>query len=814
MVNAVKDFRGKCENKALVKELEPWLKSLNDLANAGKDALESLIALEDKDMTTAWTKLSTASKYYNTMYTYLTVSDLPNVYAKAGSKRIAPFVSKVINAAKNQLTPLVNPGGAIISPALYARMGGTEVAETEDSKKMYDGDETTYASWQIKQQAGDYYGLDFGRVINVTDISILQAQKDGHHDIFHDAELQYSEDGERWKKIDARVDGDRITVDGINVKARYVRYYLKTAGYNGKPDYWTYVREFTVNKKAVQNDRVYTNIEALKKTPLTLDGTEISIRDLKSVTLKPSQYIGIKLEMPEAAKSFVKEVSTDAGLIFEYSFDALNWTVIKDSKELVGVKYLRLRNSSAKDVKVDIAKIGMDIKSLKPDAKLLQATIKNGLSEGAYLNVFDENLSTYILTKENPAKDSYITFDLGKTIEVYDVEAVTSDGLQRLYNAKIQISENNRDWTDVASVVNDNSVMEVPYRYVRGDAKGAKARYLRLYFTDNGKDKLKLHEIQINKKTEGGVVAAQITSNMAGNIGAVIDNDISTLFTQKTKAGDYIKYRVTENTNITQISVLQGKTGEGELYVTTPKGEQKLGTLKDVIAKFDTKDLGQISEICIKWTKESEATIHELAITTGNKQSDDIGEYVEPIIVDGGDEIEQNIALEKAVTVSGTSAGDKDHVNDGNVNTKWDSDAIKGNNAKESSWIYMDLGAEKEYAMNQVIVRFYNLIYPTKWKLQISDDAKNWTTVKELSKAPNGAAHPVETINLDTPVTARYVRLFFEELNSAAVGNGVGITEFEIYGKEKKDEVVDKEAVDEIIRSNEDYSDLKPILED
>ena len=281
------------------------------------------------------------------------------------------------------------------------------------------------------------------------------------------------------------------------------------------------------------------------------------------------------------------------------------------------------------------------------------------MSEGTYTNVFDGNLSTYILTKENPAKDSYITFDLGKTIEVYDVEAVTSDGLQRLYNAKIQISENNKDWTDVATVENDNSVMEVPYRYVRGDAKGAKARYLRLYFTGNGNDKLKLHEIQINKKTEGGVAAAQITSNMSGDVGAVIDNDISTLFNKKTKSGDYIKYRVTENTNITQISVLQGAAGEGDLYVTTPKGEQKLGTVKDVIAKFDTKDVGPISEISIKWTKESEASIHELAITTGENASDDIGEYVDPIIVDNGEEIEQNIAIGKKVEVSETTAGDK-----------------------------------------------------------------------------------------------------------------------------------------------------------
>ena len=86
--------------------------------------------------------------------------------------------------------------------------------------------------------------------------------------------------------------------------------------------------------------------------------------------------------------------------------------------------------------------------------------------------------------------------------------------------------------------------------------------------------------------------------------------------------------------------------------------------MKDVIAKFDTKDVGPISEISIKWTKESEASIHELAITTGENASDDIGEYVDPIIVDNGEEIEQNIAIGKKVEVSGTTAGDKNNVND------------------------------------------------------------------------------------------------------------------------------------------------------
>ncbi|MFR2835557.1 MAG: hypothetical protein ACLTCI_01155 [[Clostridium] nexile] len=50
--------------------------------------------------------------------------------------------------------------------------------------------------------------------------------------------------------------------------------------------------------------------------------------------MKPNNYVGIKLETPEAAKSFVKEVSAEEGLVFEYSFDALNWSEAKRSKTL------------------------------------------------------------------------------------------------------------------------------------------------------------------------------------------------------------------------------------------------------------------------------------------------------------------------------------------------------------------------------------------------------------------------------------------------------------------------------------------------
>lgn len=121
--------------------------------------------------------------------------------------------------------------------------------------------------------------------------------------------------------------------------------------------------------------------------------------------------------------------------------------------------------------------------------------------------------------------------------------------------------------------------------------------------------------------------------------------------------------------------------------------------------------------------------------------------------------------------------------NDGSTDTKWDSNFIeKGtNNAGQTAWLCIDLGGTFE--ISQVVVRYFNKIYPTSYILQISDNGTEWTDVKSLTKDNDGATYPIDTIDLDTPATGRYVRLYFKTLNTAAAGNGVGVTEFEIYGK-------------------------------
>lgn len=256
ILSAIEVFRKDCVNKALVAELDPWLNSLEDIATAGKAALESIFAIENDDASLAWESLSTASKAYDTAYSYFNPAEK---VSKAGSKRLYPFVTKVIGIAKNNLSPILNPSDTTINPSFIGVIGGKDAAADANAAKMYDGDEATFAEWRTVQVKDDYYGLDLGKVVKVTDIEILQGNQDGHHDIFHKAKLQYSTDKENWKDIEGAVvseNGCTITADGLDIQARYVRYYLYETGFGSKPDYWTYVREFTVNRAVPEYDRI------------------------------------------------------------------------------------------------------------------------------------------------------------------------------------------------------------------------------------------------------------------------------------------------------------------------------------------------------------------------------------------------------------------------------------------------------------------------------------------------------------------------------------------------------------------------------
>jgi len=782
---AIEEFKANCKNQGLVQELTPWLNSLTDLATAGRDILDGAIALDNNDLSTAWEKLSSASVAYSTAYTYKANSDANSDVAKAGSKRIYPFVTSMINYVTKALAPMLNPDNAEVTPSAFVKLGETVQIDDNNAKKMYDGDLTTFASWNIIQEAGDYVGLDLGRVIKVTDVKIVQGETDTHHDILHDATLQYSEDNERWHEIEAEVtlDGHVIIADNLDINARYIRYYLNTKGYGEKIDYWTRIREFTVNEPVPTGDRVYTNVESLKKTPVTYDGTKTGIRNLENISLQPDEYVGIKLWNPTLAYSFSSVVSNSTGLTLEYSYNENTWTVVEETTENVAMKYLRLINKTETSVTTSIEKVEANLQQIHGEMELLTSTMNGGVKTGKYSLAYDGDRSTYVETNGNQQAGNYITFDLGKNIEVHDVTLVTTDGAQTFSQAKVQVSTDNATWTDIGTI--NGMTFEVPYKYFRCNGNGTQARYLRIYVTADYGNTLKLHEVEINQQVEGGKQADAIVSSMAGNAKNIIDNNISTALIATAGANDYVEYRISDNTNVTKVNVLLGKGGAGKAYAVKLSGEKVLlGTLEKSVSEFDTSSIAPVTAIRLEWEQPEEVAIHEISLVRGAYSGSDIGIYVEPVFI-GVEETVRNLAIGKIVTVSGTSDGNKDNVNDGDTSTKWDSNAVaKNDTATGTAYIQIDLGENTLYEISRLNVSYFNKIYPTRYTVEISTNGTQWTQVgEEHTKADNGPTYPVENIEFDTPVIARYVKLNFTRLNSAAAGSGVGITEFEIYGK-------------------------------
>ena len=784
ILDSVAFFRENCANTDLIAELEPWLKSLEGITAAGQGALKSILALEKGNTADAWTHFAAAGKALDTWDDYLTCDD-PSVTNKAlsGSKRLQPFAAELVGYVEKTLTPLFDANYSGFD--LYAVLGGQKQTMDDNARKMFDGDENTYAQWNVIQQLDDYFGVDLGVVKPVTDISIVQANSDTHHDYFHKAVLEYSEDGRTWTQLGDRFnDTYRIELDGLDIQARYVRLRLAEVGTATKPDYWTHVREFTVNREKPDGDRVYTNVEGYARQPLTIEGKELSLAQLGNVTLQPGAYIGIRFENLTLASAMTLEGTGLEGLRFEHSVNAAQWE--KDLTGPTAVKYVRLYNGTAAAVTFDLDKLGVTVESAKADPKFLETNLTGGLKEGAWANVFDGQESTYAWTNEGQSVGDYITFDLGASIALHDVTLVTADGNPRLYNAEIQISANKSDWQTIASVVNDNSVFEVPYRYVRADAQGADARYLRIYFTGNTGYYFKLHEIFLNTTVADPGETDVITASFGQGIENAIDGNLSTLFTGRATTADSVEYIFTDATNLKAISILQdpGSISNADVSVRKDEGYVPLGKLDESAKKFLLDAAENVYGLKLTFAQETDLAIYEIYLDADKAASDDIGEYVDPIIIVSREDITEpsNLAPGKAVTVSGTSDGNKDNVNDGDTGTKWDSDFIKGGNARENAWIYIDLGADKTSIFDEMTMHYFNKIYPTLMEIQISNNASDWYTVSRLTRTHNGPTHPVVTEEYDTPYAARYIRLFFEELNSAAAGNGVGLTEWEITG--------------------------------
>ena len=538
-------------------------------------------------------------------------------------------------------------------------------------------------------------------------------------------------------------------------------------------------------------DRIYTNMEEYASTPLTIQEKQYGIRNIGRITFDPGDYIGIKKkDIAEISQILIEGNGLDA-LELEYSLHGDKWTEAEPGElaENASARYIRLINRGDESVSAVLSKLSVSIENLQPEITV-EDTDLSLAQGGKWADVLDGSKETYAETAQAQRAGNYIIFDLGLTRELHDITISTADGAQRIYQADLSVSEDNIDYTKIESF-GDEGVVEPPVRNYTADGQGVQARYIKLEITADADAPLRLYEITLTQDdgTSDRVNPDAVITNTSGNTASVNDRDLSTVFlTGDTEEGDYLEYRITGNINVQKFRILQNGSCSADVLVEKPDGTtENAGVLTDTDQTFDAPE-GGIYSIRLEFKAGMPAEISEIIVTYGEDASGDVGQATDNIYLDTGiqDSAETvNLALGQPVEVSGieTPSVKPESAVDGSLNTKWDSGALKGAGASSPQWIIVDLGGYSNM-ISGIKMSYFNKVYPTDYDVQVSDDGQNWVTVKTITHENNGPTYPVDTVEdeFEVPVMARYVRLLFRSINSAAAGNCIGLRELEVSG--------------------------------
>lgn len=606
-------------SEALLSDLNPWLNSLDAVAKAGIAGMDAYTAFSAGDMENAWIHLSKANEEF-AKWDDNSPREYADKTAKGGSKRLYPFVKNLLTKMSNEILLNLNPDYNGFTPSVISSFG-----ENPNTQKMIDGDETTFASWNSVQTAGDYYGLDLGRMLNIHDVEIIQGETDTHHDRFHESTLEYSADGENWTPIEENINESRIVRKNLDVRARYIR--LRVTGFTdpnspNKHDFWTRVREFTVNKSANTPAQIYSTQENAGSASIESTDSTVTLKTNSALTLEAGQSIGVKLTDPIFI-SALQAAQAPSGCVLEYSLDGTTWS----SETISGretVRFARVRNASDAAV---LLPADFALNLMKTTGVVPTVTSDLPLKEGSWSALTDGNLTTYAWTSVNQAAGQSIMIDLGRELPFNALSIYMAENRPRLYHGDISVSANGTDWKKVMTVnaADDKTVIDSALRYQRTEGDGTRIRYIRIDVTDSAKEEateqsayLKLHEILLNDAPLPEDVPSLFTGTEE-NMQLAADNDLTTCFEPKAPAGSF-EYVIPEKNELPCLTIVQDAENFSNAAVKVLyEGDEEwtdLGTLEKSVNRFALDGAKKALRVRVNWSADQpKPKIYEIVMT-------------------------------------------------------------------------------------------------------------------------------------------------------------------------------------------------------
>lgn len=494
IIDACKEFHAQSKNANLKKELKPFTGSLADLAKVIQEYVKAEMAVEAKDMFTAF-------NHYNTGYSALISSQKHERKMLNGSSMVSPGSTHLIPLAKKLQTKLSGP----VNDYATGGVGSQQVEMTATSNitnwyqgsldNIIDGNDETHAWTSQYEEKGQYYQVQFNKPVTVYGIHIINGTKDKRQETFGKAQLKYQVKGsDEWKPVNSDiysnyaefVDVSQIELE--NVVA--VRYECTEKGSQNK---WTAMREFKVstmpeNAENFTKTVIRTSNEegwsvSTGKETNVVDGdlnTNVHYNVRQTSTPKDTtivgDYVGVELSKPivlgkinitQGRNDTDGDYFTDADL--EYSMDKKNWTKINNFKNArkisvdvsaqnITAKYVRLVNKKQQATWIAMREFDVDAKIFH-NGKVFTNVDKYKKHTADYLA---DTAEVTPIDNVTLAKNEYIGLKLDRIHELAEITSKLSDE-----NLTVQLSKNNVEWKDINVKESKATKVTDDARYVR-----------------------------------------------------------------------------------------------------------------------------------------------------------------------------------------------------------------------------------------------------------------------------------------------------------------------------------------------------------
>ena len=519
---------------------------------------------------------------------------------------------------------------------------------------LFDGNDTTFAwydpSGTVKDTSvvGDYIGVDLLKVRDLGKVTFAIGRD--NVDKWTDYQLEYSSDNvtyTKFKEYKGKASGmDKIEEDLTGVQARFVR----VKNLKNVP-VWLKFSEIKVESAKSNSEFTYTNNDSYKGIPSQHSLENTSLSKTANITLQPGEYIGVKLERIKEL-DVVAASETSGKLTLQASANAVEWTT---PNEGTNARYVRFVNNTDEAVIFNLDEFNVSSKEIH-GPEFVETTMGTAPSysendsrkKGTLLNLFDKKLGTKTIFADYQRKGEYITYSVGEprifnSLRIYNDE----NDINYIRDAVIQLSMDNKTWTDVATLGDgeDNmaggtadysdkirdgythdSVNPGNYYFGNEQIGEVEAKYIRILYTANYPARFAhINEILINGgefvKTENNpTFAADPIEEEGFGPGQLFDGDLTTAFkpNMTDRADGSLTYRLSEKTEATAITIVQGSNNISNAAVSARVGADEwveLGKLDSSLNTFYNSSYDNIFEIKLSWG-DVQPVIYEMNIST------------------------------------------------------------------------------------------------------------------------------------------------------------------------------------------------------